>query len=189
MRQIFFPLVAHFSLSSLLSHLIRILYLTCLHSYRISLFAFISSVRFLVGASFFFGVVFIPFIYVVFIKPLWRLPPHSVLTTMWIYRIYKQSFSSCFRYLIIIYYQYHWNSVLASSFLCYCMYMCKRNLFSFFFYRSATIILRACVNIQSVCMKCMYEFMACVLVSISLSLSPSVCVCVCLRARWKHVRC
>lgn len=83
-RQIHFFLVAHFA---------RIFYAHLHRSLSHSL-------------VFLFFLFFISFIYVAFIKPLWRQLPHpAIFTWMWIYRIYKQPFSFCFRYLIIIYYQ------------------------------------------------------------------------------------
>lgn len=88
-----------------------------------------SSPKLFFAAYFSHFVLFTPFIYVVLIKPLWRLPPHSaVLTTMWIYRIYKQSFSSCFtlsyHYLLSVLLKRHvlaWLLVL----LILRLYVCK----------------------------------------------------------------
>lgn len=50
---------------------------------------------------------FIPFIYVVFIKPLWRLPPHFLyLRECEFIEYINNCFLLALRYLIIIYYQW-----------------------------------------------------------------------------------
>lgn len=103
----------HFSLSSLLSHRYSLSFTRSLPS-RLPLsrsvqhpISFYISLAYIHTHTHSHIFLFIPFIYVVFIKPLWRLPPHFLyLRECEFIEYINNCFLLALRYLIIIYYQW-----------------------------------------------------------------------------------